>query len=207
MARCYSGLFNRFSGRIGKVVFYHVGDRMYAKTYPEHVKDCCSELQLYYRERMRSTVTFYGVIRHTLLARVWQAMGRRKNRSAFNLFLQANMRAFNGTALLHDLVRFSSGSLGLPHELEAYRDGNRVRLTWKNEGMWSNGRLEDELWCVVMTENMNFRIIGPEDTGAVREDEVAEIALTDEERGKVHVYCFFGTVERDDFSENGHFAL
>lgn len=27
------------------------------------MKDCRSELQLYYRERMRKTATFYGVIR------------------------------------------------------------------------------------------------------------------------------------------------
>ena len=77
MARCYSRIFNRFSGRIGKVIYYQVGDNLYARRAPGEVKDCRSELQLYYRERMRGTVTFYGVVRQTLLALVWQAVGRR----------------------------------------------------------------------------------------------------------------------------------
>ena len=207
MARCYSSVFNRFSGQIGRVIYYHVGDKLYMRTSPGQVKDCRSELQLYYRERMRGTVTFYGVVRQTLLALVWQAVGRRKKRSAYNLFVQANIRAFNGTALLYDLVRFSSGSLGLPHDLQACREGDKVRLTWRNEKMLSDERLADELWCVVMTEDKDFRIIEPGETGATRENEIAEVELTTEERGKVHFYCFFGSAGRDDFSENLHFGF
>ena len=207
MARCYSSVFNCFSGQIGRVIYYQVGDKLYMRTSPGQVKDCRSELQLYYRERMRGTVTFYGVVRQTLLALVWQAVGRRKKRSAYNLFVQANIRAFNGTSLLYDLVRFSSGSLGLPHDFRAYREGDKVRLTWKNEEMQSDERKEDELWCVVMMEDKNFRIAGPEETGAVRADKAAVIELASEERETVHLYCFFGAAGRDDFSENLHFTL
>ncbi len=207
MARYQSKGFNRFSGRVGNVIYYKMRGVFYARASPVEVKDCRSELQLYYRERMRGTATFYGVVRQTLLALVWQAVWQRKNRSAYNLFVQANIRAFNGTALLYDLVRFSSGGLGLPHDLQACREGDKVRLTWRNEDMLSDERLADELWCVVMTEDKNFRIIGPGETGAIRGDELVEIELTNEERGKVHFYCFFGSAGRDDFSENLHFVL
>ena len=61
MACCYSNLFNRLSGRMGRVIYYQVGDHLYARAAPGEVKDCRSELQLYYRERMRKTATFYGV--------------------------------------------------------------------------------------------------------------------------------------------------
>ena len=60
MACCYSNLFNRLSGRMGRVIYYQVGDHLYARAAPGEVKDCRSELQLYYRERMRKTATFYG---------------------------------------------------------------------------------------------------------------------------------------------------
>ena len=73
--------------------------------------------------------------------------------------------------------------------------------------MLSDERLADELWCVVMTEDKDFRIIEPGETGATRENEIAEVELTTEERGKVHFYCFFGSAGRDDFSENLHFVL
>ena len=53
MACCYSNLFNRLSGRVGRVIYYQVGDHLYARAAPGKVKDCRSELQLYYRERMR----------------------------------------------------------------------------------------------------------------------------------------------------------
>jgi hypothetical protein len=207
MARCQSKGFNRFSGRVGNVIFYKMRGEFYARASPTEVRDCRSELQLYYRERMRGTAMFYGVVRQTLLALVWQAVGRRKNRSAYNLFVQANIRAFNGAALLYNLVRFSSGSLALPGDLQAYRDGSKIRLTWKNEEVVSDERLGDELWCVVMTEDKNFRIIEPRETGGIREDEAAEIEIVGEEGGKVHLYCFFGTMGRDDFSENVHFTL
>ena len=58
MACCYSNLFNRLSGRVGRVIYYQVGDHLYARAAPGEVKDCRSELQLYYRERMRKTATF-----------------------------------------------------------------------------------------------------------------------------------------------------
>ena len=68
MACCYSNLFNRLSGRVGRVIYYQVGDHLYARAAPGEVKDCRSELQLYYRERMRKTATFYGVIRQANMA-------------------------------------------------------------------------------------------------------------------------------------------
>ena len=207
MARYQSKGFNRFSGRVGNVIYYKMRGEFYARASPAEVKDCRSELQLYYRERMRGTATFYGVVRQTLLALVWQAVGRRKKRSAYNLFVQANIRAFNGTALLYDLVRFSSGSLGLPHDLQACREGDKVRLTWRNEKMLSDERLADELWCVVMMEDMRFRIVTPEAIGSVRRDESAEIELSEERGKRIHLYCFFGSINRCDFSENLHLVL
>lgn len=68
-------------------------------------------------------------------------------------------------------------------------------------------RLEDELWCVVMTEDMRFRIVPPESMGSVRGDERAEIELAAEQEEKVHLYCFFGSVDKCDFSENLHLVL
>ena len=47
MACCYSNLFNRLSGRVGRVIYYQVGDHLYARAAPGKVKDCRSELQLY----------------------------------------------------------------------------------------------------------------------------------------------------------------
>lgn len=207
MARCYSSPFNRFSGRVGRIIYYRVGDQSYARTAPGQVKDCRSELQLYYRERMRKTVTFYGVIRQTWLAKIWQVLGKVERRSGYNLFLRANMRAFNGENLLYDLVHFSAGSLFLPSEFQGYREGNKVRLTWKNENTVRKERLEDELWCVVMTEDMRFRIVPPESMGSVRGDERAEIELAAEQEEKVRLYCFFGSVDKCDFSENLHLVL
>ena len=49
MACCYSSLFNRLSGRMGRVIYYQVGNHLYARAAPGEVKDCRSELQLYYR--------------------------------------------------------------------------------------------------------------------------------------------------------------
>ena len=145
MACCYSNLFNRLSGRMGRVIYYQVGDHLYARAAPGEVKDCRSELQLYYRERMRKTATFYGVIRQTWLARIWQMLGVVERRSGYNLFLQANMRAFNGEGLLYDLVHFSAGNLFLPSELQGCREGDKVRLTWKNEYVVREERLGDEI--------------------------------------------------------------
>ena len=194
------------SGRMGNVIFSTLRGVPYVKARPEQVKDSRSELQLYYRERMRSTVTFYGIIRQTVLARVWKMTGQQKNRSAYNLFVQANIRAFDGMSLLHELVRFSSGDLYLPNHVRAYREEDKVRLTWENEDVVSDERLKDELWCVVMTGEKEFRVIGPEETKSTREDKTAEIGLPGE-RGKVHLYCFFGTANREVFSENLHVEL
>ena len=34
MACCYSNLFNRLSGRVGRVIYYQVGDHLYARAAP-----------------------------------------------------------------------------------------------------------------------------------------------------------------------------
>jgi len=156
---------------------------------------------------MRRTATFYGVIRQTWLARVWQMLGKMERRSGYSLFLQTNMRAFNGEGLLYDLVHFSAGNLLLPSGFRGCRAGDKVRLTWKNEDVVRGERLRDELWCVVMTEDMRFRIVTPELIGYVRQDEEAEIELTEEQGKRVHLYCFFGAVNKCDFSEDLHILL
>ena len=84
------------------------------------------------------------------------------------------MRAFNGEGLLYDLVHFSAGNLFLPRELQGCREGDKVRLTWKNENVVREERLGDELWCVVMMEDMRFRIVTPEAIESVRRDESAD---------------------------------
>ena len=65
----------------------------------------------------------------------------------------------------------------------------------------------DELWCVVMMEDMRFRIVTPEAIGSVRRDESAEIELSEERGKRIHLYCFFGSINRCDFSENLHLVL
>ena len=35
MACCYSNLFNRLSGRVGRVIYYQVGDHLYARAAPD----------------------------------------------------------------------------------------------------------------------------------------------------------------------------
>lgn len=207
MARCYSKEFGGFSGRVGNVIFYKRKGEFYARAYPAEVKDRRSELQLFNRERMRHSATFYGIVKLTQLARVWQVAGWRNNRSAYNLFVQANIRAFNGTTLLYELVHFSLGSLCPPRDMQAYREGNKIRLTWKNDGLLSGERLGDELWCVVMTEDKNFRVVEPGEIESLRGEESAEIKLSEEPGEKVHLYCFFGSVGMDDFSENLYFEL
>jgi len=156
---------------------------------------------------MRKTATFYGVIRQTWLARIWQMLGVVERRSGYTLFLKANMRAFNGEGLLYDLVHFSAGNLFLPRELQGCREGDKVRLTWKNENVVREERLGDELWCVVMMEDMRFRIVTPEAIESVRRDESAEIELSEERGKRIHLYCFFGSINRCDFSENLHLVL
>ena len=43
--------------------------------------------------------------------------------------------------------------------------------------------------------------------GCIRQDEEVEIELLEERGKKVHLYCFFGSVNRCDFSENLHLVL
>ncbi|MFR7879335.1 MAG: hypothetical protein ACLU4J_24720 [Butyricimonas paravirosa] len=38
MACCYSSLFNRLSGRMGRVIYYQVGNHLYARAAPGEVK-------------------------------------------------------------------------------------------------------------------------------------------------------------------------
>ena len=134
-------------------------------------------------------------------------LGVVERRSGYTLFLKANMRAFNGEGLLYDLVHFSAGNLFLPRELQGCREGDKVRLTWKNENVVREERLGDELWCVVMMEDMRFRIVTPEAIGSVRRDESSEIELSEERGKRIHLYCFFGSINRCDFSENLHLVL
>ena len=197
-------LFDCFSGKLGNVVLYTRFGKGFVRMCRTRVNNPRTELQMFYRARLRRVNTFYSAVRQTPLAEIWRIAAREVNTGANVLFNKMNIRAFNGEkGIFYDRLHFTAGSLPLAEEMRVRRLSEReVLLTWKNIAVLNKDRKWDRLLVIVMMENDLFDVILPKVPGSMRWDEEAVVCLPEGTKEVKYLYCAFVSGNWDKCSDN-----
>lgn len=87
------------------------------------------------------------------------------------------------------------------------KEGKRIVITWKTGMDELQGEETDRLYLFLMYDDETFRFSLFNRLPVCRGDGCAAIALTLQERNPVHLFYFFGIVDRARFSGSGDFRL
>ena len=196
------------SGKAGNLVFVQNGDEVIVRSLPKRRKpDSWSEKQLQQRKRFQAARTLYSAVRDSVVNPIWKLAATRKL-TAYNLFMKANLGAFDKNGELADYSRlhFSMGPLPLPQQLTAVKtvdDPVKVAISWNPELQTKAEAGDDELLCVWASPNHR---IGPVGTGSLRHDGQCMLALP--ATGDAwNLYLFFRNSSGISYSDDKHVAL
>ncbi|WP_430972510.1 DUF6266 family protein [Sunxiuqinia rutila] len=210
MARTNTPPGSYLSGKAGNLVFVQNGDEVIVRSLPKPRKpESWSEKQQQQRKRFQAARLFYTEVRDQVVTPIWKLSATRKL-TAYNLFLKANLGAFDKNGELADYSRlhFSMGSLPLPLQLNASRTveaPDKVTIRWNPTPQTKAESNSDELLCMWAKPNQQ---IGPVATASFREDGQSMLALpetTDEEAW--NLYLFFKNSSGTSYSNDKHVAL
>lgn len=129
-------------------------------------------------------------------------MAKERGRMAPNVFHSVNAGCFDGRGELVDFegLRFADGKLSLPREIEVTREGNRFRVTWREERDWSTAARGDVMRVGVLYDTLKGSPRCALEVKGVRGELQGEFVL-DESMGRgAHVYVFFARADLSAFS-------
>lgn len=206
MARIDNHIFTQLKGRIAGMVFFTRWGQTYVRKVAGKVSVSRTPLQQLQRSRMSSAVTLYGVIRPTILVTAWQEAARGKACSGYNLFIQKNIRVFDGQGCITDYTRlhFTAGCLPVCDCPVAVYDPQEqtVQLRWENRSPLSKMRMTDLLGMVVLYEDDGFILFTPAQLQCRRSECAARFSLPAAKHPPRWVYVFFTDTDEKIFSDD-----
>jgi hypothetical protein len=196
------------TGMVGPIVIAQWKGKTYMRSAPKRkVKNSWSPEQLAHRKRFKAVIAFCKQFKEFLIPQIWNDAADRM--SGFALFLKTNMPAFDVDGKLTDpkLIRLSTGKLPLVEELKAERSApgsNTINVSWKRSSEMGGIRSKDELMVVSAGDGKYSEITG---TGIIRYAYSGSFELPFEPASATHIYLFFGSKDRRDYSESVCFDL
>lgn len=165
----------QLSGKLGgTLVFGPYGDEMIVRMAPSpRKKDSWSSKQQSQRGRFRAVVWHYRMFKDP----IWNWSATVKH-IGFNLFVQANMPAFDQTGKISDysLLHFSTGTVPLPQNLKAERNPDNPRqllFSWSTQALNQAGMATDKLMLFAYNPDSKSGL----DTNTTRSEGTAKLDL------------------------------
>ncbi|MCW0483369.1 DUF6266 family protein [Gaoshiqia sediminis] len=207
-AKTLGGL--QLSGKLGDtLVFVRYGDEMIVRMAPSpRKKDSWSSKQQSQRVRFRAVTWHYRWYKETVVVPIWNLSATVRH-TGFNLFVQANMPAFDQTGKVSDysLLHFSTGPVPLPQNLTVERNPEnpaQVQFRWSTNRLSQAEMASDKL--MVFAYNPGYK--SPLNTGASRADGVASLDLpTDWGDRQLHLYLYFQRADGSAYSNDRYFTV
>jgi len=207
MARMKRNIGDLVSGRIGNIVFYTRNGVNYVRAAPDRKKDSWSPQQMLHRQRFSKASYLWSQLKKTNVAPIWNLASERMN--GYASFMKANMPdyALDGSIIDPKMIKISTGKLHLPLDLEAARQtagSSTIEVSWKNDPNMKGKRLEDELMAVSAVDGHYSAMIS---TGLLRSAQNGSFTLPVWPANVTHVYLFFASEDRLDYTESLCFEL
>jgi hypothetical protein len=188
------------SGLVGRVVIVNTKWGSYMRSAPQYSDSSWTGRQKVHRQRFKTVNAFCRQFKDTVIAQIWN--DPRERVCGHGRFLKANMPAFSSEGMLTDpfLIKLSTGKLEVPQHLQlaaADGSGGSIEVTWPDGG--SGARWHDELMVVSSGEGYYSDILN---TGILRGHKGGSFALPALKAKASHLYLFFGSRDRKNYSQS-----
>lgn len=207
MARVKKYLGENVSGKAGNMVFYRLNGETYVRGVQKRENASWSPTQESHRERISQVSQLWRKIKYSQIPAIWNLGDQKMN--GYALFIKTNMPAFatDGSLIDARMLQLSTGKLPLPQDFDAQRkdpDKSLISISWQNKAQPKGERLEDELIAVSSTEDAFTDVMG---TGIRRKDLGGTFALPAINVPITHIYLFFASKDRKEYSESKCFEM
>jgi hypothetical protein len=202
MARVKRYLGQDVSGKVGNVVFFQLNGETFVRGIQQRENDSWTPAQQAHRKRVSQVSQLWRHIKHSQIPAIWNLGDEKMN--GYALFLKTNMPAYASDGSLVDAreIKLATGNLLLPQEFTASRKRpNELLITtsWQNKAQPKGERLEDELMVISSTGNAYTDVMA---TGIHRKSLGGEFALPALNIPITHIYLFFASRDRKEYSES-----
>lgn len=207
MTKVKGGIESMFSGKFGNMVFVQRDGKTYMRKAPQRKKDASTPAMLLNQKRFAEVMRFCGQFKDTLIPQIWNAAAH--GTSGYRLFQKFNSPAFGKDGNLQDpkMLRLSTGKLPLPQGLTAGRPepgGSVVEVSWLEDLHLGGIHLQDELMAISAGDGQYSEIMS---TGILRKDLNGTFELPESGAPATHIYLFFESKDRRDYSESVCFEV
>ncbi|HLN74086.1 MAG TPA: hypothetical protein VK205_12380, partial [Prolixibacteraceae bacterium] len=195
------------NGKVGNVVFYQLNGETFVKTAQQRTSNSWTEAQQLHRKRFKEASGLWRKIKYSQIPGIWNLGAQKMN--GYALFIKTNLPAFatDGSIIDVRMLQFSTGRLPLPQEFTAQRKvagEPLITATWQNKSQPKGERLEDELMVICSTgdayTDMMATTIRRKDLGGAFALPVINVPIK-------HVYLFFASSKRNEYSESVCFEV
>jgi hypothetical protein len=207
MAKVMDGARSTLSGKADGLVYVQFNGGTYTRRLPQRKKDSSTRGMLLNQQRFRLVNSFCAQFKESVIPQIWNGAAERM--SGYALFLKSNMAAFGMDGSLQDAkkIKLSIGKLPFPQGFEARRsevDGNRIEVSWPKEMNVGGVHLKDELMVVSTADGQYSDITA---TGITKGDLMGSFELPELASESAHIYLFFASKDRRDYSESVCFEI
>ena len=202
MTKVIQGLDGILSGKIGDKVYVQRYGKTYVRTAPPRTKDVSTPAMLLNQKRFKEIMRFCGLFKNGLIPQVWNPAA--VNTSGFRVFQKANSPAFDkdGSLLDPKLIKLSTGSLPLPKGLTAGRasaGSSVINVSWEQDLHLGGIHLQDELMVISAGGGLYSALL---ETGIERNALGGSFELPALEDPATHLYLFFGSQDKQEYTES-----
>lgn len=199
MAKVKEGARSDLSGKAEGLVYVQFNGGVYTRRLPRWKKESWSPGMLQNLERFKRINAFCNLFKDSVITQIWKPAAVKMGGYAY--FLKSNAAAFgmDGSLLDPKKIKLSVGKLSFPEGFEVRRaEGleNRVEVSWPREMNVGGLHMKDELLLVCEAEGQYSDIIS---TGITKKDLQGSFDLP---ISPTHLYLFFGSYDRRDYSES-----
>ena len=207
MTKVKGGLESMLSGKFGNMVFVQRDGKTYMRNAPTRKKDASTPRMLLNQKRFGEVMRFCGQFKSTVIPQIWNSAA--VGTSGFRLFQKTNSPAFGPDGSLREpkLLRFSKGKLSFPQGLEAKRtavESTTIQVNWQYDPMIGGTSLKHELMFISAADGKYSAITA---TGIVRGALNGSFELPEPYKAATHIYLFFTSQDRRDYSESVCFEI
>ena len=211
MAKVKDGARSQLSGKADGLVYVQFNGGVYTRKLPNRKKDAWTPGMRLNEQRFRRANEFCALFKDSVIPQIWKGVNARM--SGYALFLKTNMPAFGPDGSLQDAkkISLSAGTLSFPEGFEARRAEaveNRIEVNWPKEMHVGGIHLKDELMVISALDGQYSEITA---TGIERNDLGGTFNLPPaplpQTPGSMHVYLFFASANRRDYSPSECFEV
>lgn len=192
------------------MITYKVKEENRVRSKPLEYHDANTLEQQNSRRRLRVVNEFYSRLKDTPIIEIWRIAAIPTPSDRYTLFRKINTNVFLPDGKIGDFssLHLAKGTLpqALNMQMEIDTEDN-ITLTWTNHIEHTTCRDNDTLGIIALYDHLSFSPGLLEDIAATRKDEKTVFHVDRKKGVPLHLYCFFGSPEKDAYSDDRYFKV